>query len=56
MGSKSERIIFSGPEDDFVYFPEQFEARLHLLKLGKVLSGEATHEDCLPTVNKAGKK
>ena len=50
MSSKSEGIIFSGREDDFVYFAEQFEARIHSLKLGKVLIGDATHEDYMPSV------
>ena len=50
MGLKSEMIIFGARKDDFVYFAEHFEARMHFLKLGKVLSDEATHEDQLPTV------
>ena len=50
MNSKSERIICSGREDDFVYFAEQFEARMHSLKLGKALTGDATHEVDMPSV------
>ena len=50
MSSKLERLVFSGREDDFLYFAEQFEARMHSLKLGKVLSGEATYLDYVPTV------
>ena len=50
MSSKLERLVFSGREDDFLYFAEQFEARMHSLKLGKVLSGEATYLDYVPAV------
>ena len=50
MSSKSERLVFSGCEDDFLYFAEQFEARMHSFKLGKVLSGEATYLDYMQTV------
>ena len=50
MSSKSERLVFSGREYDFLYFAEQFEARMHSLKLGKVLSGEATYLDYVPAV------
>ena len=50
MSSKLERLEFSGREDDFLYFAEQFEARMHSLKLGKVLSGEATYLDYVPAV------
>ena len=50
MSSKLERLVFSGREDDFLYFAEQFEARMHSLKLGKVLSAEATYLDYVPAV------
>ena len=50
MSSKLERLVFSGREDDFLYFAEQFEARMHSLKLGKVLSGEATYLDYVQAV------
>ena len=50
MSSKLERLVFSGGEDDFLYFAEQFEARMHSLKLGKVLSGGATYLDYVPAV------
>ena len=43
MSSKTERLVLSGREDDFLYFAEQFEARMHSLKLGKVLIGEAIY-------------
>ena len=45
MSSKTERLIFSGREDDLMYFAKQFEARMQSLKVGKVLSGEATYLD-----------
>ena len=50
MSSKSEILVFSGHEDDFLYFAEQFEARMHSLELGEVLSGEANYLDYLQTV------
>ena len=50
MSSKSERLVFSGSEEDFLYFAEHFEARMHSLKLGKVLSGAATYLDYMQTV------
>ena len=50
MSSKLERLVFSGREDDFFFFAEQFEASMHSLKLGKVLSGEATYLGYVPAV------
>ena len=35
--SKLETLLFSGKDEDFEYFAERFEARLHLLKLRTVL-------------------
>ena len=35
--SKMETLLFSGKDEDFEYFAERFEARLHLLKLRTVL-------------------
>ena len=35
--SKLETLMFSGKDEDFEYFAERFEARLHLLKLRSVL-------------------
>ena len=37
MHSKLETLMFSGKDEDFEYFAERFEARLHLLKLRSVL-------------------
>ena len=34
--SKSETLLCSGKDEDFEYFAERFEARLHLLKLRTV--------------------
>ena len=50
MSSKTNRVVFSGREDDFKYFAEQFEARMHSSKLGKVPSGEAAYLDYLQAV------
>ena len=50
MSSKTERLVFSGREDDFSYLAEQFEARMPSLKLGKVLRGEGTYLDYVQTV------
>ena len=50
MSSKSESIIFSGRDDDFVYFAEQFKALIHSLKFGKVLTADAKHRNYIPTV------
>ena len=50
MISKSERTNFNGREDEFVFFTEQFEARVQSLKLGNVLNGDATPEDYMLTV------
>ena len=50
MSSKTERLVFSGREDDFLYFAQHFEARMHSLKNGKVLSGEAIYLNYVQTV------
>ena len=50
MSSKTERLVFSGREDDFLYFAEQFEDRMQSLSFGKILSGEATYLDYVPAV------
>ena len=34
--SKLEKLMFSGKDEDFEYFSERFETRLHLLKLRSV--------------------
>ena len=40
--SKLETLLFSGKDEDFEYFAERFEARLHLLKLRRVLLDQET--------------
>ena len=50
--SKSERIVFSGKEEDFLYFEEQFEARIFHLKLNKVINREVDEKDFAPSVRK----
>ena len=35
--TKLERLVFSGKEEDFAFFADQFEARMYILKLDKVL-------------------
>ncbi len=35
--SRLERLAFSGKDEDFAAFSEQFEARMHVLKLGDCL-------------------
>ena len=46
--TKLESIQFSGSEDDFVMFCEQFEARMYLLRLFGVLNGSEGVESCRP--------
>ena len=45
MSTKTEGLVFSGRENDFLYFAEHFDARKHSVKLGYVLNGEATYLD-----------
>ena len=45
--TKLESLKFSGKDEDFVLFSEQFEARMYLLKLRGVLLGTETEEDFL---------
>ena len=49
--SKSERIVFSGKEEDFLYFAEQFEARIFHLKLNKVINREVDEKNFAPSVS-----
>ena len=35
--SKLEKLVFSGKEEDFAFFADQFEARMYVLKLDKAL-------------------
>ena len=50
MSLKTEILVFSGRKDDFLHFAEQFEARIHSLKVGKALSGDAPYLDYIKTV------
>ena len=43
MNSKRERLVSIGRKDDFLSFGEQLDARIHSIKFGKVLSGDATY-------------
>ena len=47
---KLERIVFSGKEEDFLYFAEQFEARILHLKLNKFINREVDEKDFAPIV------
>ena len=49
MSDKNERIRFSGKEGDFLYFSEQFEARIFVFNLYKVLDGCSLFEDYVPS-------
>ena len=40
MQSKMQRVVFSGKDEDWDVFAEQFEARMHSLKLRKALLGD----------------
>ena len=48
--SKSERKGFSGREEDFLYFAEQFQARNFHLKLNKFINREVDEKDFAPGV------
>ena len=50
MSLKTKGFVFSGRGDDFLYFAEQFEVRMHSLNLGKVLSGETICLDYIQAV------
>ena len=40
--SKVEKLSFSGQDEDFTAFSELFEARMHMLNLGKYLKDKLT--------------
>ena len=42
--------FFSGKEEDFVYFSEQFEARMYVLNLIKFPDGTVGYREFLPTL------
>ena len=51
MNSKTiDKFFFSGTEKDFVYFLEQFEARMYVLKLNKILDGTVGYREFILTL------
>ena len=48
--TKLETLKFSGKDEDFLLFSEQFEARMFLLKLRGVLLRNETEDDFLPNL------
>ena len=48
--SKSGRILFSGKEEDFLYFAEQFEARIFHLEVSKVINRKLDEKYFAPSV------
>ena len=49
MNSKTiDKLFFSGREEDFIYFSEQFEARMYVLKLNKILDGTVGYREFIP--------
>ena len=48
--SKTNRIVFSGKEEDFSYFEEQFEARIFHLKLNKILDETVDYRNFMPSL------
>ena len=48
--SKTDRIVFSGKEEDFSYFEEQFEALIFNLKLNKILDETVDYRNFMPSL------
>ena len=48
--SKTDRIVFSGKEEDCSYFEEQFEARIFHLKLNKILDETVDNKNFMPNL------
>ena len=48
--SKTDRIVFSGKEEDFSYFEEQFEARSFHLKLNKILDETVDYRNFMSSI------
>ena len=42
---KFSRVLFSGEEEDFAYFQEQFEARMYCLKLLDIMERRVTEKE-----------
>ena len=51
MNSKTIDILFfSGKDEDFVFFSEQFEVQLYVLKLNKILDGTVGYREFIRTL------
>ena len=50
--SKTDRIVFSGKEEDFSYFAEQFEARIFHLKLNKILDETVDYRNFMASLRR----
>ena len=51
MNSKTiDKLSFSGKEEDFVYFSEQFDARMYVSKFNKILDGNVGYMEFIPTL------
>ena len=48
--TKTDRITFSGKEEDFSYFEEHFEARSFHLKINKILDGKVDYRNFMPSL------
>ena len=44
------KFFFSGKEEDFVYFSEQFEVRMYVLKLNKIFGSTVGYREFIPTM------
>ena len=51
---KWRHVVFSGKDEDFVYFQEQFEARMYKMKLLEVLDGSVTVRDIEQKLKEGG--
>ena len=47
---KDDKFFFSGKEEDFACFSEQFEAQTYVLKLNKILDGTVGYNEFIPTL------
>ena len=45
-----DKSFFSGIEEDFACFSEQFEAQTYVLKLNKFLDGSVGYNEFIPTL------
>ena len=49
--SVSNKLLFSGEDDDFAFFADQFEARMYVQKLYKVLHGKVVVTSAVDPTN-----